>query len=117
MLRAIADARVHLCAGATDMRKSIDGLAALVTSAFDLDPFSNQWFVFCNKRRDKIKILYWDNNGFWLYYKRLERGRFLWPEGSEKVQSITRRQLEWLLDGLSIIQPSALKEVPASLIC
>jgi transposase len=112
-----ANVQVHLCAGATDMRKSIDGLATLVTSAFNLDPFSHQWFVFCNKRRDKIKILYWETNGFWLYYKRLERGRFLWPEGDDKTLSITRRQLEWLIDGLSIVQPTAHREVQARFIC
>jgi len=55
------------------MRKSIDSLSALVTHAFDLDPFSDAWFVFCNRGRDKLKILRWDRNGFWLYYRRLEK--------------------------------------------
>ena len=61
------------------MRKSIDGLAALVKEGFDLDPFSSSYFVFCNRKRDKLKILRWDYNGFWLYYRRLEKGKFQWP--------------------------------------
>ncbi len=104
--------RVYLACGPTDMRKSIDGLSAIVTYTFKLDPFSNSLFVFCNRGRDKLKILYWDHNGFWLFYRRLEKGRFRWPVantnecGSQPVP-ITRRQLQWLLDGLSIEQRQA----------
>ena len=79
MLSSFDGMRVHLACGNTDMRKNIDGLAALVTHSFDLDLFSNALFVFCNKDCDKLKILHWDHNGFWLYYRRLERGRFRWP--------------------------------------
>lgn len=71
--------RVYLACGPTDLRKSIDGLAVLVKEAFELDPFAPNLFVFCNRQRDKLKILYWDHNGFWLYYRRLEQGRFQWP--------------------------------------
>src|SRR5690606_33375271 len=65
--------RVYLTCGSTDMRKSIDGLAALVSQSFQLDPFSPALLVFCNRRRDKFKILYWDESGFWLYYRGLEK--------------------------------------------
>ncbi len=90
--------------GATDMRKQIDGLAALVEDVLEQDPFSNSLFVFCNRRRDKLKILLWQHNGFWLCYRRLERERFRWPAGAESAASIevSARELHWLLDGLDI---------------
>lgn len=78
---------VYLPCGSTDLRKSIDGLAALVQEGFRLDPFSSCLFVFCNRERNKLKILYWEHNGFWLFYRRLERGTFEWPKGN--VQSAT----------------------------
>ena len=107
--------RVYLACGPTDMRKSIDGLAALVQQAYELDPFQNAWYVFCNRDRDKLKMLRWDHNGFWLYYRRLERGRFRWPRRSEEaVQLVSRRQLQWLLDGLNIEQRKAHPEVHAT---
>lgn len=104
--------RVYLACGSTDLRKSIDGLAALVSQAFALDPFSPCLFVFCNRRRDKLKILQWDHNGFWLHYRRLERGRFQWPqEPNMGALAIHRRQLRWLLDGLNLEQRQAHPEV------
>ena len=102
---------VYLACGETDLRKSIDGLAAIVQMRFKLDPFSNSLFIFCNKSKDKIKILQWDNSGFWLHYKRLEKGKFKWPMNETEVKTITPRQLGWLLDGLSLDQPKAHKEV------
>jgi transposase len=107
---------VYLAPGFTDMRKSIDGLAILVSAVFHLDPFSESWFVFSNRDRDKVKILHWDHNGFWLYYRRLEGGRFRWPSSEgEQAMIISRRQLQWLLDGLNIEQPKAHREVSARL--
>ena len=106
---------VYLACGITDMRKSIDGLAALVQESFKLDPFSPCLFVFCNRERNKLKILHWQHNGFWLYYRRLERGRFEWPDsGSNKTLAVTRRELNWLLDGLSLSQRRAHQKVVAS---
>ncbi|EYE87198.1 transposase IS66 [Fervidicella metallireducens AeB] len=103
---------VYLAVGKTDMRKSIDGLAIMVQMNFRLDPFSDAIFVFCNSKRDKIKILYWERNGFWLYYRRLEKGRFKWPNSSnEKVMHVTERELRWLLDGLDIHQKGGHSEV------
>ncbi len=103
--------RVYLACGATDLRKSIDGLAALVREGFNLDPFSTSLFVFCNRKRDKVKILRWDHNGFWLYYRRLERGKFQWPQENSSTVVVSYRQLRWLLDGLSLKQPRAHREV------
>lgn len=100
--------RVYLACGATDLRKSIDGLAILVQESFKLDPFSRCLFVFCNRKKDKIKILHWEHNGFWLYYKRLEKGFFHWPSSPKgQALSIGERELRWLLDGLSLEQKQA----------
>ena len=99
---------VYLACGVTDLRKSIDGLAALVSEAFALDPFAPQLFVFCNRQRDKIKVLYWDHNGFCVWYKRLERQTFRWPKtATDRPLAISRRQFQWLLDGLAFEQQQA----------
>ena len=114
MLSEVGVDRVYLATGSTDLRKSIDGLAVLVKEGFELDPFSSCLFVFCNRKRDKLKILHWEYSGFWLYYKRLERGKFRWPQdpGSSPLK-ISYRQLRWLLDGLPINQLNAHSEVTA----
>lgn len=95
---------VYLATGVTDMRKSIDTLAILVAERLDQDPLSGHLFGFCNRKRDTIKILYWDRNGFCLWHKRLERDRFRWPQSVSEVRLIGTRELRWLLDGLSIDQ-------------
>jgi len=96
--------RVFLAPGPTDLRKSIDTLAILVAGRLNQQPLSGHLFGFCNRRRDTVKILYWDRNGFCLWHKRLERDRFLWPENEDAVRMLSLRQLRWLLDGLSIDQ-------------
>jgi transposase len=79
MLTLSPAVRIYLATGATDLRRSIDGLAALVRERFTLDPLSGHLFLFRNRRGDRIKILAWDQGGFWVLYKRLERGTFAWP--------------------------------------
>lgn len=112
MLNDAAIERVYLACGSTDLRKSIDGLAVLVKEYFELDPFSPCLFVFCNRKRDKLKILQWEHNGFWLHYRRLEKGKFKWPaETSSATVKISRRELRWLLDGLSLEQRQAHRAV------
>ena len=96
--------RVYLAVGATDMRKQIDGLAALVEDVLEQDPFSESLFVFCNRGRDKLKILLWQHNGFWLWYRRLERERFAWPQSEAAAIEVSARELRWLLDGLDMRQ-------------
>lgn len=114
MLNEAAIESVYLARGSTDLRKSIDGLAVIVKEEFDLDPFSPCLFVFCNRQRDKLKILHWDHNGFWLYYRRLEGGTFQWPSENNSVPlKINPRQLRWLLDGLSLEQKQAHPSVTA----
>lgn len=91
--------RVYLALGATDMRKSIDGLSLIVSESFSMDPFSRALFVFCNRKGNRVKILEWEESGFWLHMKRLEKGRFRWPEGTG-ARGISERELRWILDGL-----------------
>lgn len=92
---------VYLACGATDMRNNIDGLSAAVERSFNLSPMSNAIFVFCNGKRNKLKILEWDGDGFWLHYKRLERGVFPWPSKSngESTMTLSQQELEYLLSG------------------
>jgi len=112
MLRMSPGIKVYLAVGVTDMRNNINGLALKVEKEFKLDPFENSLFVFCNRGCDKLKILFWDKNGFWLYYRRLEEGRFNWPDEKKgKTITITERQLSWLLDGLSIDEKTSHKEM------
>ena len=87
-----------------DMRKSINGLSIVVADSLGFDPSSDYLFVFRNKRGDKIKILYWNKNGFCLWYKRLERERFKFPDVCDDSVEITTQQLNWLLDGLDFIK-------------
>jgi transposase len=117
MLNNNGSENVFLASGGTDMRKSIDGLAAIVQESFSLDPFSSSLFVFCNKSRNKLKILQWDSCGFWLYYRRLERGRFQWPDVSKRSPVVlTMRELRWLLDGLSPDQKKAHVKVSSNVV-
>ena len=95
--------RVYLACGHTDMRKQINGLAMIVENSFNLDPFNGAVFVFCNKARDKIKLLEWDTDGFWLHLKRLERGRFKWPaSGEDETMVLTGEELSYLLGGTRV---------------
>lgn len=102
MLVLAPNLKVYIAVGKTDMRKAINGLSILVESRMELDPFSGHIFVFSNKRRNMIKILYWDHNGFCLWQKRLEKHRFTWPESKQEVMQVDQRQLMWLLEGLDI---------------
>jgi transposase len=98
-----ADKRVYLACGHTDMRKQINGLAAIVELSFGKDPFDGALFVFCNRRRNMIKVLEWDTDGFWLHLKRLEKGRFKWPTfGNEATMSLTGEELSYLLSGTRV---------------
>ena len=107
MIGWLGDVNVYVVPGVVDMRKAIDGLSVVVEEELEKDPFSGHLFCFCNRRRDLVKILYWDRNGFCLWQKRLERGRFEWPKSEEEVLSLEARQLMWLLEGISINQHNA----------
>jgi transposase len=95
-------AKVYIAIGHTDMRKSINGLCQLVADNFATNIFTGHLFAFCNKRRDIIKILFWDRNGFCIWHKRLEKDHFRWPKSEQDMINIDSRQLSWLLAGLDI---------------
>ncbi|MDD4000102.1 MAG: IS66 family insertion sequence element accessory protein TnpB [Bacilli bacterium] len=102
---------VYLAVGPTDLRKSIDGLSLIVQSTFKLNLFEKSIFVFCNKASDKIKIIHFDN-GFWLYYRRLESDKFKWPISSKETINISYNELEWLLNGHELrLEKRKFKEV------
>ena len=98
---------VYIALGYTDLRRGIDGLAAIVQESFALDPFTNTLFLFCGRRKDRIKGLLWEGDGFLLLYKRLEAGSFQWPRTGEEARQLTPQQYRWLMEGLSIEQPKA----------
>jgi len=94
---------IYLHRGYVDMRKSINGLSVIVETEMKLELFGKYLFVFCNKRRNKLKILYWDSSGFALWYKRLEQAKFFWPKKlPEDVIKMESFQLRWLLEGYDI---------------
>ena len=109
MLPVDSKTLVFVVLGSTDMRKAVNGLSMLVADHFDLEVFTGNLFVFCNRGRTIIKILYWERNGFCLWQKRLEKHRFAWPERAEDVLEFSQRELRWLLDGLN---PDQLKAHP-----
>src|SRR3990167_1234869 len=102
MLKLQEGVKVFIHLEPTDMRKSIDGLCALIVDQFQMKPQSTDLFVFYNQSKNKVKIVYWDRNGFILHYKRLERGRFIFSKmNSGGTIEITEDQLSWLLAGLN----------------
>lgn len=103
--------RVYIACGYTDLRKGIDGLASMVQQQFQLDPFTNTLFLFCGRRRDRIKGLYWEKDGFILLYKRLEQGAYQWPRNENEVRTLTPQQYRWLMEGLKVEQPKAHRPV------
>lgn len=101
MFQFDARLKVYLHRDAVDGRKNINGLALLVEQQMQLNPFTPALFVFSNRRHDRVKLLLWERNGFWLLTKRLEQDRFKWPR-SEAVLEMTTEQLHWLLAGIDL---------------
>ena len=104
LIRNLTADHIYLACGYTDMRKSIDGLAALVAARFHLDPHQPALFLFCGRRKDRIKALLWD-----------ETGRYQWPNAPEDLVELSQQQLRWLTEGLYIHQPKAVQTVHPSL--
>jgi len=106
MLTLPSSVRIFLATEPVDMRKSIDGLSGLVTTLLHQDPLSGYLFVFRGRRSDRVKILVWDRSGFWLLYKRLEKGRFHFPTAGAGSQEIESTHLALLLEGLDVAMAS-----------
>jgi transposase len=103
MIRPRDEIRVHLCRDAVDFRKQMRGLSVLVQEELELDPFSAHLFAFCNRRRDHVRLLYWERNGFAMWQKKLETDKFPWPrEVTQEVLELSGRELNWLLDGIDV---------------
>jgi transposase len=109
MLDLSAIRKYYVACGYTDMRRSIDGLVAIAT-AYGLPPKTDSLFLFCGRRSDRIKALFWDEDGYVLMYKRLDNGRFRWPRTEEELRSVTLQEFRWLMEGLSIEQPDAIRK-------
>ena len=102
--------KIYIVCGYTDMRKSIDGLCAIVQNELHLDPMSKNLFLFCGRRCDRIKLLIHEPDGFVLIYKRLSvEGRYRWPRNKAEARSLTWREFDWLMSGLDIEQPKAIR--------
>ena len=102
---------IYIVCGYTDMRKSIDGLCAIVEEKLHMDPRRSAIFLFCGRRADRLKILMWEADGFVLLYKRLSaiQGRYRWPRNRDEVRNLTWREFDWLMSGLDIEQPKAIR--------
>ena len=98
--------QIWIVAGVTDLRRGFTGLAGMVQTALEQNPFSGQVFVFRGKRGDLIKILWWDGDGLCLFAKRLEHGRFIWPQADNGTISLTPAQLSMLLEGIDWRRPA-----------
>jgi transposase len=100
---------IYIVCGKTDMRRGIDGLAATITEKFGLNLFNDSIFLFCGGRKDRYKALYWDEDGFLLLYKRIENGRLQWPRNQDEIMNLSSQQVRWLLEGLAVQQPKAIR--------
>ena len=111
MLKDFAEqSTVYVVTGYSDLRKGIDGLAAIVQGVLKQDPFSKSLFLFCGRRRDRIKGLLWEGDGFLLLYKRLDNGAFRWPRNETEARLLTEQEVRWLMEGLELEQPKAIRQ-------
>ncbi len=99
-----AATRIYLAAGATDMRKGFEGLYGLVRDRLHCEPLSGHIFVFSNAQRNRLKLLFWDGSGLWVCAKRLEKGRFRWPEAESEKVLLSQEELVLLLGGIDLLQ-------------
>ena len=117
MLDLAGGTTVYLACGATDLRKSYNGLAAVIKLKFQLDPYSRCMFAFCNRRRTLIKILQWDGSGFWILMKRLDRDAFHWPDTPDELRQVTMKEMHWPGGNSSVLPVKSMPKVMNRWIC
>lgn len=110
MLKLLEDMKhFYVVTGRTDMRKQIDGLAAVIQITFKEDLAEGSLFLFCGGKKDRFKALFWDGTGYVLMYKRLVESKFQWPRNQQELKQISPQQFRWLMEGLSIYQDRSIK--------
>ena len=110
----LSKVKIYLRPGHTDMRKAVNGLTAIVQGKMSQDAFSGSLYLFCSRNRKLLKAVWWDNNGFWLNQKRLEKGKYPWPKDESEVRELSAEQLQQLLQGIDFFkahQPLYYKKV------
>ena len=110
MLSDFSVSKVYLACGYTDLRRGIDGLATIIEQQFKLDPCSDALFLFCGRRTDRIKALWFSGDGFVLFYKRLNNGSFQWPRSKDELKLLTPQSFRWLMEGLATEQKKVIKK-------
>ena len=108
--------KIFIAVGYSDLRRGIDGFATIIQNTFHMNPQTNTLFLFCGRRCDRIKALYWDGDGYILLYKRLETGQYQWPRTTDELKELSPQQFRWLMEGLSIYQKKAIRPVENQLI-
>ena len=108
--------RIFIAVGYTDLRQGIDGFVTLVQNIFHMNPQTSTLFMFCGRRSDRIKALFWDGDGYILLYKRLETGRYQWPRNEIELKELTMQQFRWLMEGLNIYQKKVIQPIQRQLL-
>ena len=109
LIEASGIQKLVLVTGRTDMRKGFEGLMSIIRDTLSMDPYANALYLFCGRDKRKLKALHHDRDGFVLYSVRLDNGRFQWPRNASEARQLTRQQFRWLMEGLSIDQPHAVR--------
>ena len=108
--------KIYIAVGYSDLRRGIDGFASIIQNTFHMNPQTSTLFMFCGRRSDRIKALFWDGDGYILLYKRLEDGRYQWPRTETELKELTFQQFRWLMEGLNIYQKKVIRPVQNQLL-
>ena len=108
--------RIYIAVGYSDLQHGIDGFAAIIQNTFHMNPQTRNLYIFCGRKADRIKALFWDNDGYILLYKRLEGGRYQWPRTQDELKELTPQQFRWLMEGLSIYQKKSIQPIEKQMV-